>query len=107
MTPPNKPPDKKPKKPKKSKGRRPRYPYWERKSKYHPMVQPRPGFIFDGMHTLAAELRQLRSSSPDAREFSRFSSQAATPDTTEHGPPLSGGSREQRGEHRCPVCYFD
>lgn len=65
-----------------------RYPFWACRSDNHPRVQSRPGEITDGMNTLIADLRRLRSPSPDMGEFSRFSSRPSTPpDTSTQHPP--------------------
>lgn len=62
-----------------------RLPYWLRQSDEHPMVQTHPGQIVEGMGSLIKSLRDIRSPSPSVGEFSRFSSQPATPDAAAHG----------------------
>lgn len=63
------------------------YKYWVRESDRHPMVQSEPDEIVNGTHAFWARLRQNCSPSPDASEFSWFSSRPATPDTMAPGPP--------------------
>lgn len=87
MTPPNKPPDKDSKGLPRAPGKR--LPFWLRQSDSHPMVQSQPDEIVKGTHAFMENIRRLCSPSPPAggQEFSRFSSQAATPDAMAHGTP--------------------
>jgi len=64
-----------------------RFPFWLRKSQNHPMVQSRPNEIVDETERIISALCELRTPSPDAGEFSQFSSRAATTEGTVPRPP--------------------
>ena len=63
-----------------------RVPHWLRCSERHPMVQSQPDEIINGTNVIINALRELRSPSPNAGIFSRFSSRATTLNNAVPGP---------------------
>lgn len=102
MVPPRQPPDQN----RKGSPRGRRYRYWVRRSDEHPMVQSYPNEIVDGMAALINSLKDLRSPSPRAREFSRFSSQPATPDAMAHGQAHGQSSQQPGYSYSFPPAPF-